>query len=300
MDRKMLLFVAGIFLLACHLGFAAYDEDSITVDVSVQSATTIVIHPTSLTWTNVNPGSAGGWTSIDVKNRGSTNVTKLYAYVDTLTDETSNPTGSSDPSKYAAGGVITLRKNETGVTTHEHYFVGRLEWNYTDRIELSTFPAGTVAWGWFRNTTSEYVWSIKNGTAISGAGGCNSTGTSLRIESDNDVGTPTTRDTAGGNSVAGTLDATKPEWGIFSFSSGPLNGYCVAAYRDCTKLYIYKYDYRSTGNTQFDSCTNLATLNTTRWIGPSELQTINVDVWVPYGIPAGSLTQATLTMYAET
>ena len=90
-------------------------------------------------------------------------------------------------------------------------------------------------------------------------------------------------------------------WTLFSFNAAqsPWNEYCVATYTDCTKLYVYKHDKRNYGNTDFDGCTNSLFLNTTMYIGPSELQTVNLDAWVPYGIPAGDMAQSILTVYAE-
>jgi hypothetical protein len=282
--------------------FADGNESSIPVNVSILAVTEITINPTYLIWTDIPPGTEGGVVGIDVINIGSTNVTGFYSYVDTLTDETANPIGSSDPQSYTASGVLTLSTNDTiSGTTGDHYFAGRLEWNHTDRIELISLPAFAVSWGWFRNASREYVWTMVNGSD----GTCNASDSEVRVNNWDDVGNSTTRDLAtlpANYDADNTLDSQVEDWGIFSFSgaNSPWNNYCVAAYYDCTKLYVYKYDRRNTGNTNFVGCDNIDFLNTTMWRGPGQIQKMNLDVWIPYGVPAGNFQQGTLTIYAET
>jgi len=295
---KWLVLILGVALFIGSV-YAQSDTDTITVDVNVLETTVINIVQDSLSWTGVTPGEETSTQTIDVKNVGSKNVTGIYGYVDTLTDETSNPTGSSNPQSYAAGGVLTLKKNNTG---EDFWFAGRLEWNYTDNIELISLPSGADSWGWFHNTSYEYVWALAyTGEQINSTHGCNTSNTlvTLRINKYKDNGTAVTRDVSGSNSVAGTFESAKEDWGIFKFSDGPLNGYCVATYIDCSKLYIYKYDRRSTAGTEFGVCTNSAYLNTTEKLLPGNIQKIGLNVRMPYGIPSGNLKTATLTIFAE-
>ena len=297
MNKRIILITLGILLLPSLLvktANAAFNISEIPVNVSVEGVTEIEINPYSLTWTDVAPGTEGGVLEIDVKNIGSTNVTGFYGYVDTLTDETTNPIGSSNSQDYASGGVLTFRRNESGA---EHYFAGRVEWNNTNRIELITLPTDAVSWGWFRNASVEYVWGLANGTSAEDNHWCNESGASLIVNKYDDNGTSMTRNVDGGTySDDGGTVSTGVDWGIFDgFSAGPWQNYCVAAYYNCTKLYVYKYDRN------FDStatCADLGFLNTTMWRGPSEIQTINLNVWMPYGVPAGDMLQATLTIYA--
>jgi hypothetical protein len=233
--------------------------------------------------------------AIDVQNVGSNNVTYMYGYVDTIDDESSNPTGSDNPQDYAAGSVLTLRRNEIG---GENYFAGRLEWNYSDDIELITLPEDAQAWGWFKNTSYEYTWSLANGTNDR----CNETGATLYVNKYDDNGTSMTREVAGGSySDAGTFREATEDWGLFDNfpADSPWNNYCVAAFHDCTKLYVFKYDRRDIGTTDFDACQDLGFLNTTESLGPQEIQKVNLDIWMPTGMPAGNLLQATLTIYAQ-
>jgi len=308
MLRKLLISLPLLLILFLSIkgslaDDAGLNETSITINVSVESVTQIRINPTSVNWTTINPGSTGGVREIDVINIGSTNVTGIYGYVDTIADESMNPIGNSSAQAYAAGGVLTLRRNETGTL---HYFAGRLDWNYTrtaDAIQLITLPTGAVSWGWARNASYEYVWAVVNGTPMNATDGfgCNETGTVIRMNKYDDVGNTTTRDV---NSVStsypGGWQGSTPDWGLFSFEEGPWAGYCVAVFRNCTKIYSYKFDKRNTGGTNFAQCNNTQYFNTTTFIGPNEVQTINLDSWVPYGTPAGDLLQGTLTIYATT
>ncbi|MEM7817046.1 MAG: hypothetical protein QXZ20_03975, partial [Candidatus Aenigmatarchaeota archaeon] len=227
----LLLFFA-VFFIFSSTTLAA--QDTVTIDVNISTTAQIILLPESLNWTNVSTGSTGGHKNITLKNAGSVNVSQIYAYVDTLEDESTRPYGSDDPQSYAAGGVLTI-KNETD---DAYYFIGRLEWNWTQDIPNHVWNVNSpVAWGYFRNTTNDYVWVLGNGTD----GMCNASGAQFKIESDIDLGTQETRTP---NVDGGTVE-TAGDWGLFTISSSPLAGYCVAAYYDCSKIYIYNYDKRT-------------------------------------------------------
>jgi len=266
---------------------ALAQESTVTVDVSVQSVAQLSVIPTILQWTNINPGQAGTVQSLNIKNTGSVNLTNIYAYVDTLTDETSRPYGTDNPANYAAGGVIVLR-NETDT---QYFFAGRIEWNWTEDVGNKDLSAITspVAWGFFKNTSYEYFWALGNGTG----GFCNNTGAEFGISDYPDNGTVITR-TPDDSSI--TLQTTM-DWGLFSINrvGSPLYGSCVAAYYDCSKIYIYAYDKRSSPN--FGSCSNSRYIQAPNLV-PGETHTLTLNVFVPSGIPAGNLNTATLTVVA--
>jgi len=267
-------------------------NDTVTIDVNVTEAAAIVVLPDTLNWTSVATGTPGGVKYLTVKNAGSLNVSEIYAYIDTLTTENARPYGSGDPKDFSAGGVITLR-NETDT---KHYFAGRIEWNWTQDISNHNWGGVTdpVAWGYFRNTSSDYVWVLGNGTD----GLCNETGSQFALEYDVDLGTPATRQPIGGGSYL--RNGGDANWSYFSINdaSSPLYGHCVAAWWDCTKIYIYHYDMRTTAPYDFDTCNNAAYLQQAN-LTSGDTITLEADAWVSLGYPAGFLNQTTLTVYAS-
>jgi hypothetical protein len=266
-------------------------NDTVTIDVNVTEAASIVVIPDTLNWTNAATGQPGGVKYLTVKNAGSLNVSQIYAYIDTLITESARPYGSGNPLAFSAGGVITL-KNETDST---YYFAGRIEWNWTQDIPnhnwVKVDNADARAWGYFRNTSSDYVWVLGNGTE----GLCNETGAQFALEYDVDLGTAATREPEGPYS----RDAGDANWSYFSINdaSSPLDGYCVAAWWDCTKIYIYHYDMRTTAPYDFDTCNNAAYLHYANLTSGNTI-TLEADAWVSLGYPAGWLNQTTLTVHA--
>jgi hypothetical protein len=135
-----------------------------------------------------------------------------------------------------------------------------------------------------------------NGSNINASDGCNSTGSKIMIETEVDTGEITTRNPTLGDAVT----ASVLDWGIYNFSSGPLAGNCVAIYRTCEKIYIYRYDRRNTGLTQFDQCgleNDEQSLKTTNFRPGEEFQ-IDLDAWVPEGVAGGWLASSWLTLEA--
>jgi hypothetical protein len=272
-------------MLVARLAIAATGK-TMTMDVNVTTTASITIVPTYLNWTQVATGTPGGARNLTIKNAGSVNVSQIYAYVDTLTDETLRPYETGDPSNYAAGGVIAIR-NET-ITTY--YFAGRIEWNWTQDIPNHDWSDVTtpVSWGYFRNTSDDYVWVLGSGAS----GRCNESDAQFSIEDDVDLGTIETRYPE--NTIALSPSAGDSEnWGYGNITSGALSGHCVAAYQDCSKIYIFKYDKRD----NFTGCANTAYLFETN-LTPGNTFITTVDAWVPNGYPSGNLSTTTLTIYA--
>jgi len=269
--------------------FAAETTANITVNVTVAPVAEITVYPNYLLWENLYPGSTGTSQLVEVKNSGSVNVTNLYIYASTLYDETSRPYGTGDPSRYSAAGVIVVR-NETDTVPQ---FVGRIEWNWTDSINNADFSAinSLRAWGFYKNTSFEYVWAVGNGTG----GFCNNTGAQFAIEDDPDTGTVTTRTPT---TTGITRDGGDANFGYFSVSGRAAFGgdyVCVAVAADCSNIYVYKYDRRS----GFSTCQNAAYL-TTRTLTPGDIYTIPyLNAFIPNGIPAGILKLGTLTVVAS-
>ena len=290
----MLFFVFFVFFVVTTLItpilVLADANDTVTIDVNVTESASIIVLPETLNWTGVATGQPGGIKQLTVKNAGSLNVSQIYAYIDTLEGEPSRPYGSSDPLDFSAGGVIAMR-NETDIN---YTFVGRIEWNWTQDIPNHNWGAVTspISWGYFRNTSNDYVWVLGNGTG----GRCNESDAEFAIENEIDLGITTTRTPIGGASYP--VDTQDSTWAYISVNDAgsPLYKYCVAAYWDCTKIYIYHYDKRTSPN--FNGCNNAEYLQQAN-LTPGYTIVLDTDAWVPSGYPAGYLNQTTLTIYAS-
>jgi hypothetical protein len=145
-----------------------------------------------------------------------------------------------------------------------------------------------VSKGFFRNTSYEYFWALGNGTGVGSQVYCNNTGSQFGLSTLADNGTVATRSPS-----ASALGGGDSSYGYFPQSSGPLGGSCVAAYWDCTKIYIYYYD-KSAGLT---SCSNSAYIQTLG-LAPGDTHTLTLAAYVPLGIPAGSLNTTIFTVTA--
>ena len=289
--------LAFLFFLAFGVNFTGVvvaGTSNVTVDVNITSISEITVSPSAINWTQLTPGTAGGNRLLDIKNTGSVNVTNVYAYISTLTNESSRPYGSSNPASYSAGGVLLFHNNSDSA----FYWAGRIEWNWTSTINNFVWPsaidAGSrVSEGFFRNASNSYVWGIGNGTG----GFCNDTNTKFAITDVIDDGTTATR--SPDDTGIENPDGFGADYSYFSVGRATsfLNGMCVAIDKSCTKIYVYKYDKRTSTGTNFNTC-----LNSQFIIGniiPNEIEQITADVWVPTGLPAGDLKQAIWTFVAS-
>ncbi len=172
------------------------------------------------------------------------------------------------------------------------YFNGRIEWNWTttiSNIDLSNLD-DPVAWGFFKNTSTEYVWAIGNGTG----GLCNNSGAQFGIDDDIDDGTQSTRTPEITN--FDTPDNLGANWSVFSIdrTGSPLEGHCVAVHTSCTKIYIYKYDYRS----EFPDC-NIRGYIEDVMTPSGESEILTLDAYIPKGIPDGNMSSSVLTVFTS-
>jgi hypothetical protein len=297
--RKIELLIC-LALVAAVAGLAAYvsifpkvalaDVDAnVTVNVSVQTAAEITVSPTYLFW-SVAPGHASAVSLVDISNRGSVNVSQINVFANTVQRESVRPYGSSSASSYSSSGVIVLHNVTDANTTN--YFVGRLEWNSTQ--DVSNMNLGAIdtgrSFGFFRNTSYEYFWGLGNGTD----GQCNNSGAQFGLNDNNDNGTIASRTV----DTTGVTLQTSTDWGLFSINraNSPLDKYCVAAYYDCKKIYLYKYDKRT--NPNFGGCANSNYLQEPNLI-PGSTHSMSLSVYAPYGIPDGVMNLSTITVYAS-
>jgi hypothetical protein len=284
----ILVLVASFFTLSLT-GFSVYTEARL--NVSILAVAEISVIPVALVWTDISPGHTGGIKYLDVRNIGSKTVSNVHTYINTLTVEDSRPYETADVTNYAAGGVIVLI-SESDYGSDYYYYAGRIEWNWTEPVsntDYSNIP-NPVAWGFYRNVTNEYFWAVTNGTG----GSCNNSGAKFGITDAIDDGTSSTRKPEITEIIRDGGDAGYSYFSINRIGS-PLYHYCVAVNATCNKIYIYRYDKRS----GFSTCSNSKYL-TPGNLYPGEVERVRTDVYLPYGIPDGQLSEATITFSATT
>ena len=282
-------------LLVPPLAFAA-PNDTVTVNVTILAISRIEVNPDTIHWVNVEPGASSGSPQfLDIKNTGSMNVSQIYAYADTITDESQRPYGIDNSTYYAAGGLIVFKNS----TFANFSFAGRLEWNWTSNISnlVRAGVTSPVSYGFFKNTSSEYVWLVGNGTPAEGDPEtgifCNDTNAQFAISDIADNGTVSTR-TPVATSI--TRNAGDENYGYFSDNraSSPLFRNCIAISADCTKIYIYRYDKRS----GFTGCLNSRYIQEDNFAPSDPAHQLTMDIYAPYGIPDGMLNVSTFTVMA--
>lgn len=292
-----LLLAMGLAIMVPKLSFGASDNSS--VSVSISSISEITVSPESLSWT-LPPCDVGTQYSVDITNTGSENVANIHAYVDTLDNETSRPTGTTS-SEYAASGIIML-KNETNETWH---YAGRLEWNNSEDIANKNLAAVTAcsdlenqncSYGFISNTTYSYMWAIGNGTETGEQTGyCNETGTQLAIEGDDDDGTASTR-TPITTFVIGS-PVLVDDWALFTVDHPVISQACIAVHYLCDRIYLYKYDRRNSEFKEFSSCAGSSDVQVSN-LAPDVTHTLTVNAFAPCGIAAGGLALSNLYIEA--
>ena len=290
--------VTVVFVLVLSIIFSSSlvhgAEDTITINVTIQSYASIMVNPSSINYTDVNPGADNNTVNFSVKNSGSANLSQMFAYTSTITDESSNPLGSGSATNYASTGFIMISNN----TNSQWYHAGRLEWNLSSILdgEVLDLATGTTDYGhgYYRNATEgDYLWKLENGTG----GVCNDTGSNLTIITTPENGTGQHRDFTSEAHVSGTLDAQTANWSIFSFTSGPLAGHCVAGFVNCTKIFVYKYDQRTSPD-DFTGCNVDSWFDNSTLIAGEEISG-RVLASIPQGTPEGQAIVGTLTFSAS-
>jgi hypothetical protein len=290
-----LLLAIGLIAVVPTLTLGQDASDNSTVTVTIQQLTEITVSPDSLSW-SLAPCDVGTQRFVDITNTGSKSVNLIHAYVDTLDNETSKPTGVT-ASEYAASGIIMIQ-NQTNSSWH---YAGRIEWNSTtdiankdvSAVDSCVNPAlsGNCSYGFIKNTTFDYMWAIGNGSNSK----CNETGAQLAIETDDDDGTASTR-TPLTSVVQGSV-LNQPGWGFFTVEHPLLSQSCVAVHWNCTYIYMYKYDRRSTDPNDFTNCAASSDVQVGN-LAPDITHTLTVNAFAPCGIAQGALAESNLYIEA--
>lgn len=270
---------------------AATNSSTVTVNINISQVGSIVVQPNSISWTGVNPGSDTATQNLIIKNTGSMNLSLIYMNTSTVGDEGANPLQFANPGNYSAAGLIFVKNISD--TTYRH--AGRLEWNLSTVLvgETLSLSAETVnsSHGWYRNASgNEFLWKLENGTA----GFCNNkTGTTFTIMAQPENATALRRNFASNPTASCSSTSDNSNWAVFTCSDGPLMGQCIATPKDCSKVFIYKYNYAA----DYPTCSNNGYLRNGNLI-PGDETSMSVFASIPKGIPAGDTKTGTLTIIA--
>lgn len=273
--------------------------DSADIYVTIATRTMVDITPSNLTYLGMAPGSVGynftsdgnpsNLSSIQVENIGSTNITNIW-FNTSFPDD--SPYFAGNPAAYDAANFITISKENNDA----YYFVNRLDFNESRSLVYISAPSTFTNphYGRFKNASSEYFWVVDAST------NCNESGQEILIGNNAHNSSNTgTIDFSGasGYTTVGLMNAVdSTEWGVGNVTGGALNGYCVAVYHACDRVIWYKWNMDAPGATNI--CTNVdfyAAYNIT----PRNSTVADVRIHVPYGIPKGTVSKGTLTVYAE-
>jgi len=268
-------------------------DDNITIGVNITDESEVTVTPVNLTWYHLTAGDASDTRSLNVKNTGSANLSNIYVYTEAHRTEYTNPLDGGTAADYAASGFLFIT-NESGIT-HSH--ISRLEWNLSDMLndEELSLAAGTVNFGhgWYRNATGNwFLWKVENGT--DGVEYCNATDTVFSIISEPENITEERRDFSGAAAITPTFENNNSNWSTFSMATGPLAGYCVAVWKDCDRIYIYKYNMEA----WLPACNQRSYLRDAILTPGSEILDMSVYASIPEGTPSGDAAAGTLTIKA--
>ena len=277
------------------------------VSISIESMTSISVSPQEfsfenmqLTETNFSDVPA---LQLQIQNDGSTNVTDIYAHISTLTSEPENPLGSNDAQDYASGGFLWIRNQSSN-----WYHAGTLSWNRTENVggkppSMANELANSISFGYYQNATGNYLWEL---AANFSTGDPSERTGEWQVCDDTTVNSPVIRiknstdDEADRDMEDDTVEyilneGRNAEWSETFATNGPLKNHYVAAFQDCTKLYIRRFDASPTFPLSGENRQYL--VNTI--LTPGQEYTARVGASVPQGIPSGVTNQTVLTIHAS-
>jgi len=276
------------------------DTDTVNISIRVANRTMIDVNPAALVWTGINPGGVGypddsGYFAIQIENIGSHNITHIWF---NATYPTTRPFASGTNTVYDAGNFVVLAREPAGGATQTscegvtYYFPNRLEYNESRSLVYLKDPSGNMppdtssySYGRFRNSSYEYFWMVSRGT--------NCVGQTFYIGN-----TPHTETQTGTTDFTGTdvtsfnlaASSSHPGWCYGNITAGhPLEGYTVYVKNETYDQVFFVHwnkDFEE-GSTEYFFSGNLVPGNST---------VACIQVWVPYGVYEGWVSQGTLTV----
>ncbi len=303
----LVVVIAAAGIYAFSSAVSAQSSDSSEINVTVSETIEVTVEPTWFNFSNIDVQSTNfsdhNDLYLDIENTGSTNLSSIYAHVDTLSAEYRNPLGTGRADRYAAGRFVWI-KNQTS----RFYHVGSLTWNITESAGgwpsgVENEPSNTRSMGYYRNATGDYLWALAPDGGSGSYNYCNTSSDGqysapiLRIKDEADNGNNRDLDSALSDTTEYTLSTNNTNWAQAQVSGGPLDGHYVASGANCTKVHINRFD--NDGQFPITGNNDQYLVNPNTELAPGEEYSARVGAAIPSGIPAGVTNQSTLTITAS-
>ncbi len=330
MEERKLLSILGIVVIAAALfanadipsGTAINVTDNATISITLNTKTMIDISPNNMSFGVADPGTrianytnnelAGvSKTGFQLENIGSTNITNLWLNV---TQPTVRPFATGDSGKYDAANFIAAEINMSpdgsAITQNTMSFIDRLEYNETRELVYLNLPADTKSHGRLRSGHNEYFWALHGDTSQCNASSAGTLTFTIGTVAHNQTQTGTI-DLASASVETFDFGAMyesgyNANWSYSTDGSGvisidtPSSDYCVAAYIDCSKVRIFRWNADAPGAGTCGLSGDAYTYNSTSTeLLPGDSMAMNIEMRVPFGTALGDVKTGYLTVIAQ-
>ncbi len=329
MEERKLLSILGIVVIAAALfanvdipsGTAINVTDNATILITLNTKTMIDISPNNMSFGVADPGTrianytnnelAGtSKTGFQLENIGSTNITNLWLNV---TQPTVRPFATGDSGKYDAANFIAAEINMSpdggAITQNTMSFVDRLEYNETRELVYLNLPANTKSYGRLRSGHNEYFWALSTvGTDCNGSANAVTFTIGTSPHNQTQTGTIDLASASVDTAVLGGMyeSGYNANWtystngaGVISIDT-PNSNYCVAAYIDCSKVRIFRWNADAPGAGTCGLSGDAYTYNSTNTdLLPGDSMAMNIEMRVPFGTALGDVKTGYLTVIAQ-
>ncbi len=329
MEERKLVSILGIVVIAAALfanvdipsGTAINVTDNATISITLNTKTMIDISPDNMSFGVADPGTrianytnneltGISKTGFQLENIGSTNITNLWLNV---TQPTVRPFATGDSGKYDAANFIAAEINVSpdggAITQNAMSFIDRLEYNETRELVYLNLPADTKSYGRLRSGHNEYFWALTTaGTDCNGSANAVTFTIGTSPHNQTQTGTIDLTSASVDTAVLGGMyeSGYNANWtystngaGVISVDT-PSSDYCVAAYIDCSKVRIFRWNADAPGAGTCGLSGNAYTYNSTSTeLLPGDSMAMNIEMRVPFGTALGDVKTGYLTVVAQ-
>ncbi len=328
------LFVLALTVGMATTGAAETDDDNETSDVNVTVATSTAldVKPDQLTYENVQVGervnetdNSHGFQTLKVENTGSEDIQRVWLET---TYPNTNPFGTGDEADHDSGNFLQVKPTDASVTGVEgnesvYHYIQRVEYFEEDNplVDLGDFADeyDTVEVGRVRFGNDEFYVALGHSDTTCETGELRVANTATTpdnlgttdFDSSND-GEWTNYSISGAGSTSETYGITESEVTFDRETVDETQTYDIMSQcdshgdgpqEDHMILTRYNVEAGTADNLEDDSGDAVQEIFDTSGSGddlyPGQHFGIDAAVQVPRGVPAGELTEGTLTVYSQ-